>query len=218
MKIIDLSQPVRAGMPVYPGDEPVALRPEKTLTADGYCAFTLHTGLHAGTHVDMPMHLLPDQKTAEDFPLSSFIGPGVLLDVRGENRIGYRPAYDALIPRGAVVLLFTGFSGYFTQPLKYFGEHPVVEENFAAFLAGRGIRMLGMDMPSPDLPPFPVHRLLLKSGVFILENLTGLASLIGCGAFEAEAVPLKLRAEASPVRAFARAYTDAEEQQGQPRR
>jgi kynurenine formamidase len=64
--------------------------------------------------------------------------------------------------------------------------------------------MLGVDMPSPDYPPFPVHKLLLNKGIFVLENLTGLEQLLGIKHFEVFEVPLKIHAEASLTRAFAR--------------
>lgn len=64
--------------------------------------------------------------------------------------------------------------------------------------------MLGIDMPSPDFPPFPVHKLLLSNGIFILENLTGLQQLLNIDTFEVFAVPLKIYAEASLTRAYAR--------------
>jgi kynurenine formamidase len=204
MLTIDLSQTITGGMPVYPGDEPVSLTLTKTLDRDHYNAYTLKTGLHAGTHVDMPMHLLPGSRTADDYAIELFAGRGVLLDVRGETKIGYKELYNQIVSAGDIVLLFTGFSEYYNDEQTYFGSHPVVDEGLARFLASRRIKMLGMDMPSPDMPPFPVHKLLLSGGIFILENITNLINLIKYDKFDVEAVPLKLQAEASPVRAFAR--------------
>jgi kynurenine formamidase len=204
MKTIDLSQTIAGDMPVYPSDEPVSLALTKTLGAENYNAFTLKTGLHAGTHVDAPMHLLPGCQTVDRFAVGSFIGSGVLLDVCGESRIEYKKEYDAVVRQGDIVLLFTGFSRHFEEQETYFGRHPVVEAELAQFLVSRRIKMLGMDMPSPDKPPYPVHKLLLANGIFILENLTNLILLKEYEKFELTAVPLKLQAEASPVRAFAR--------------
>lgn len=203
MKIVDLSATIAQGMPVYPGDEPVSLAPVRTLAADHYNAFRLASGLHAGTHVDMPMHLTDDPRTAARFDVGAFTGKGVLLDVRGEDVIGYRESYARRVFPGSIVLLFTGFDAHFSDASTYFERHPVVSQELAAFLASRRIRMLGMDTPSPDRPPFPVHQRLLSQGIFLLENLTNLGALCGCASFDVAAVPLKIEAEASPVRAYA---------------
>ena len=74
---------------------------------------------------------------------------------------------------------------------------------FAQQLAMRGVKMLGMDFPSPDQPPHALHRTLLGAGVLLLENLTGLYKIGRVSGFAVLALPLKLAAEASPVRAVA---------------
>ena len=90
------------------------------------------------------------------------------------------------------------------NPDIYFERHPTVDETLADFLIASEIKMLGLDMPAPDHPPFSVHKKLLTAGIFILENLTGLERLNGVGEFEVIALPLKIEAEASLVRAVAR--------------
>ena len=57
-------------------------------------------------------------------------------------------------------------------------------------------------MASPDLPPLAVHKRLLAAGVPMVENLTNLAALRG-RRFDFAALPLKISAEASLVRAVA---------------
>ena len=84
---------------------------------------------------------------------------------------------------------------------KYFTEHPVVSDELAEFLLSRKIKMLGMDMPAPDYHPFKFHKDLLMKGIFILENLTNLKELVLLKEFEVIALPLKISAEASLVRA-----------------
>jgi kynurenine formamidase len=64
--------------------------------------------------------------------------------------------------------------------------------------------MLGMDMPAPDYFPFDFHKELLTNGIFLLENLTNLQELLGVNDFEVIALPLKIAAEASFVRAVCR--------------
>ena len=61
--IFDLSHTTKNGMPIYPGDPETALFPEKKFEPDGYRLTKLETGLHAGTHIDMPSHLAADART-----------------------------------------------------------------------------------------------------------------------------------------------------------
>ena len=68
--IFDLSHTTKNGMPIYPGDPETALFPEKKFEPDGYRLTKLETGLHAGTHIDMPSHLAAD---ARGFPHSLFL-------------------------------------------------------------------------------------------------------------------------------------------------
>ena len=190
-------------MPVYPGDAKVTLIREKYLDADHYNAYFLSAGMHAGTHIDCPMHLLKSDRTISEYPLESFSGPGRLVDAGSEREIDFREEFEDKIHRGDIVLILTGTDEHYGSG-RYYTDHPVITERLANFFAAKRIRMLGVDMPSPDLPPFAVHKILLSQGIFILENLTNLDRLKGYESFEVHAVPLKIRAEASLVRAYAR--------------
>ena len=203
MKYIDLSYELDNGIPVYPGDDGVTLVQVKRLAEDHYNAYALSTGLHSGTHIDCPMHLLDSSAMMADYPLELFAGRGCLLDARSGVDIDYMEEYDKLVRKGDIVLILTGMDLYYGSE-KYYSGHPVVTERLAHFLVSREIRMLGMDMPSPDYPPFPVHKSLLGKGIFILENLTGLEKLLEFKDFEVIAAPLKICAEAGLTRAFAR--------------
>ncbi len=205
MRLYDLSHPYHDCMPVYPGDDPVELRLKRTVPADGYTAYTLSTGLHAGTHLDAPLHFVAGGQMIRDLELERCLGSGRLLDVRGEKVIGYRPEYARLIGPGDIVLLWTGHSAYWNTDA-YFKQHPVVQEDLADFFIERKIKLLGMDLPSPDGPPFPIHKKLLHAGIPLLENLTNLEQLRDLPSFEVIALPLNITAEGSPVRVVARAW------------
>lgn len=203
MMMIDLSQRLSAETPLYPGDTATILSTHATFAADGYTSYALQTGLHTGTHIDVPMHMRDDPRWTADFDVSLFAGRGVLLDVRGQKTIGFREAYRELIQEGDAVLLYTGWDAHYNDEQLYFYQHPVVEASLTEFLVERKIRLLGVDMAAPDLPPFPVHQRLLARDVFIAENLTNLGALVGEERFHFLALPLKIEAEASPVRAVA---------------
>lgn len=205
MKYIDLSHKIDNGIPVYPGDMEVSLVQKKSVERDEYTAYSFSTGLHAGTHIDCPMHLLKTDRTMAEYPMECFVGRGCLIDARGESEIDYITDYDNKINRGDIVLILTGTDEFYGNE-DYYNKHPVITEKLAHFLVSKEIKMLGVDMPSPDFPPFSVHKLLLRKEIFILENLTNLKQLLSIENFQVFAAPLKICAEASLTRAFARCF------------
>ncbi|WP_371818605.1 cyclase family protein [Sedimentibacter sp. zth1] len=203
MKIIDLSYKISNNMPTFPGDDLVEIKENKTLERDYYNAISLKTNMHVGTHVDIARHLLADDRTIDEIPIDKFIGKGVLLDVRGEQIISFKKDYEKLIKENDIVLLYTGYADLYTETSKYYENYPVLEDKFADFLVYKNIKMIGIDTPSPDKEPFNIHKKLLNNDIFIIENLTNLENLININSFMVYAVPLKITAEASIVRAFA---------------
>lgn len=210
-KLYDLSHPFSSGMPVYPGDEPVLLERRRSAHTDGYTAYSLQTGLHAGTHLDAPLHFVADGQMVRDLPLERFLGRGFLLDGRGQNPVGYKEEYDTLIRAGDIVLLWTGHSVNWGTDC-YYAQHPVLGEELVEFLIQRRIRLLGMDLPSPDGPPFAMHKRLLGAGIPLVENLTNLEQLQHLQSFEVMAFPVKIAAEGCPMRVVARAWNGKEEE------
>ena len=57
MSWIDLSVPLRTGMPVYPGDPEVRIEPALTVKGHGANVLSLDIGSHSGTHTDAPLHV-----------------------------------------------------------------------------------------------------------------------------------------------------------------
>lgn len=189
-------------MPIYPGDINVSIEHIKNLEEDQYTAYTLLTGMHVGTHIDCPMHLLPDEKTIAEYPLECFVGEGILLDCRGEMSIDMKEAYRHMIKPNAIVLFYTGMDEKYGEEV-YYNNHPTLTETLADFLVAQKVKMIGIDMPSPDSHPFNIHKVLLGNGIFIIENMRDLKELLGIQSFEIIAFPLKIEAEASLIRAVA---------------
>lgn len=202
--LIDLTHPLNNSTPVFPGDAKVNLYKYKDITEDKYNGYVFETTLHIGTHIDAPMHLTEDNRFIDSFPLDCFTGKGVLIDVRREDIISMKSVYENLVFKDAIVLLYTGFDEFYYDKEKYFNAHPVISEELTNFFIQKQIKMLGMDISSPDYAPFTAHKALLSKDIFILENLTNLKKLSDIKNFEVYAFPLKITAEASQVRAMAR--------------
>jgi kynurenine formamidase len=203
-KLIDLSLEITDEMPVHPYDDEVKLEQDKFLETDNYNNFRLEAGLHAGTHIDTPLHLTDRETFISEIPLDSFMGNGCLLDVRDESVIKYKQEYSEVVGEDDIVLLFTGHGEkYGTED--YFTDHPVVEQELVEFFIAQEIKMLGMDLPSPDKYPFQIHKMLFANDILLIENLTNLASLLSVTDFEVMAFPLKIKAEASITRVVSKA-------------
>ncbi|MCQ2969388.1 MAG: cyclase family protein [Clostridium sp.] len=202
MKYVDLTQMIDNDTKVYPGDESFSIKQAATFKNDGYTAYNISTGLHVGTHIDIPMHMYENEKYISEYPLDRFIGNGVLINVVGEEIISLKEEYYNNIKENDIVLFYTGYSNKFGED-SYFENHPVLSEELAEFLVIKKIKMLGIDAPSPDKYPYNIHKILLKNDIALLENITNLKDLLYVEKFEVFAQPLKINAEASLVRAFA---------------
>ncbi|HEU0055439.1 MAG TPA: cyclase family protein [Longimicrobium sp.] len=201
-RIIDVTRPLRADMPVWPGDAPCAVgwttrldRRDVANTAE------LRMSAHAGTHADGPYHVLEDGVRIGAAPLDAYLGPALVLDARGRDEIDPHWLEAALDGRRAErVLLHTGA---WTDPDVFPVQVPAVSPLAATLLVERGVRLVGTDAPSVDpldSDDLPAHHILLRAGVAILENL--LLDGVAPGEYELVALPLRLEeADSSPVRA-----------------
>lgn len=202
MRIIDLTHKFTADMPVYPGDAKPEMVQVSNLKEHGWVDFRLSTVMHVGTHIDAPLHFIENGKKITDFAIEKFVGRGVLVDARGKD-IGRNLLKESVIQKGDIVLILTGHDKKFRDS-DYYTSFPSVGEDFADELVKRGVSIVGLDTPTPDAPPFPVHKILLASEVLIIENLTGLEHLVGIKNFEIVALPANFDIEAAPVRVMAK--------------
>lgn len=210
--VVDLSWPVRPGMPAFPGDPPMRLKSVGELCLQGFRAHVAELPTHCGTHMDAPAHVLAEGPLLSELPVERFAGPGVVLDLRGRPNAAIDEAdlaphmEDIAAAAPAFVLLRTGDEGRFGEAA-YFaqGAHltPGAAEMLAGLAAG-GLSGVGLDAASPDAPgdvDLPAHRALLGAGVLIVENLRNLAALPPRG-LTFLCAPV-LGVDGSPVRALA---------------
>ena len=200
--LIDLSYEIYSGMPVYPGDLEVELENDKKLSQDGYANHNLKMGMHAGTHLDLPAHMLNDQRQISDIDLAYLNGRAKLLNAVGEKVITVKDKYKNLIEKDDIIIIYTGFAEKYGTK-EYYTEHPVISEKLAELLINKEIKILGFDLPSPDRSPFKIHQKLFQNNIFILQNLCNLDLLPEFKSFKFFLFPLKVRAEAAPCRAAA---------------
>lgn len=210
MNWLDLTHALAAGIPVYPGDPAVSVRPCCTHERDGYQVMHLDLGTHSGTHLDAPLHFIAGGPSLDSYALDRFHGRGVVVDARGRAP-GAPIGPDVMAPLagsldGAEMVLFlTGWDRHFGR--SGYEQHPHLTADLARLLVSRGVRLVGVDSLNPDPTggsDFPVHEILLGADVLICENLTGLAALVG-GPAEFWILPIKVHgSDGAPVRALGR--------------
>ena len=204
VRIIDLSQPVGAETPVFPGDGPVRV----TILDQGSMNLSrIDFSLHTGTHMDAPFHFFETGETIDHVPLDRCIAPARLVDLREiaaahEIRRAHLESRLNAPLRTHAAVLHTGWSALWGKP-GYFTDHPCLGADAAQFLVECAVKLVAVDIPSIDHAPYPAHQILLRAGIPIVENLTNLDA-IGAKTFQLFVVPLKLAGrDASPVRALA---------------
>jgi arylformamidase len=204
MKIHDISRPIHTGMPVWPGDTPAEFAFANT-KAQGYSANVgrLRLSLHTGTHADAPYHYNDAGLKIDAVPPETYVGPARVVDIRGHATITTTllAAHDfSATPR----VLFK--SDTWTDFAVFPSEWPLMQPDVPAWLAARGVKLVGLDVPSVDhitSKDLPIHHACDAARIVILENLD--LSAITPGVYELIALPLRIRGgDGSPVRAVLR--------------
>jgi arylformamidase len=202
--LIDISQPLSAGIPTWPGDTEFAFDLTATRAQTGSVNVgRLTMSTHTGTHVDAPFHFREGGAKVADLDPEVLVGPARVIVVRGEEGIGAgelgRQDLD-----GVVRLLIR--TGSWPDRDRFPGRIRHLEPEAAGLLADKGVRLVGVDTPSVDpldSKNLPAHHALLERGVHILEGLV--LDRAEPGDYGLISLPLPLRdADASPVRAMLR--------------
>jgi arylformamidase len=204
MEIYDISQMLHAGMTVWPGDPEYRIRRVAAIREGGSSNVSaVDLGVHTGTHIDAPLHLCDSGGDAAGVPLDHCIGPARVFafSVRECIRAADLSALDW---HEVTRVLFKTRSG--TPPDEFDSQFVYFKKDAAEFLIQKGIVLVGTDAPSVDAfgsVHLPFHRVLLDTGIVILEGLR--LENVEPGDYELICLPLKLSgSDGSPVRAILR--------------
>jgi kynurenine formamidase len=194
MAILDLTMPLDERTPVFPGDPKQEIVQIATIAQNGWNEKRLTFNTHFSTHIDAPYHMLPRGKKLSEYPIETFIGKAIVLDL--DN-----PELDA-VEQDDIVFLYTGHTKK-AYTADFFIDNPIISEELAHALIKKHVRIVGLDSYTPDNDPYPVHKLLFQHHILIVENLINLHELRG-KRFECTILPLKLAEDGGPCRVVAR--------------
>lgn len=206
--LIDISPPLFAATPVFPGDTPFSASRTWSIGAGvpvNVSKFEMTT--HAGAHADAPLHYDANGAAIDEVALEPYIGPCLLIHL-----IGARPAVTPAMLEAAMggadnpprILIRT----HERQPLHWDADYAAVSAAAIGWLAARGARLIGVDTPSldpADSKTMDAHRAVFAADMRVLENLV--LDDVPAGRYELIAPPLKLQGlDAAPVRAVLRTF------------
>ena len=202
MKWFDITMPIEADMQVYKNrqqNKPV-ISVDRSHELDRICEHRLEINLHTGTHLDAPLHVLPDGMTIDSFPLELSRLPCTVIDLT-DVRGGIMPADLPLqqIRPGSAVLIKTQNS-YIDQ---FDPDYVFLTDEAARAAADQRPALIGIDALGIERgqPGHPTHKALFKENIWILEDLR-LAAVDAGSDYFLNILPLNIKGkEASPVRA-----------------
>lgn len=220
-RLVDLTHSFGVDTIVWPTEQNFKLvvqHTEGTVGGHYYASNRLELPEHGGTHIDAPIHFSRGKQTLDQIPIERMVGAGIRIDVTaqcGRDR-DYRvvisdferwEAEHRRIPNHTIVLLKTGYAGFWPSRKDYLGtdlrgqeavralHFPGLHHEAAAWLVReRKIKAVGIDTASIDYgqsTKFETHVALLSENVPVFENLADLDNLPDRG-FDVIALPMKI--------------------------
>ncbi len=198
MRILDISLPLGARTPIWPGDPVFLLHPMRDST--GVQVSRLIMGTHTGTHVDAPRHLTVGGMSVDQLPLESLVGLAQVLDVSHCAEIGAAQLAAMLGSQFHRRVILKAGSSEEPNPL-----YLPLDLSAARWLVDHRVCLLATDCFSVEIPlgggELPVHQTLLGAGSVVVEGLR-LTDVLP-GAYLLAVLPLAIEeADGAPARAI----------------
>jgi arylformamidase len=205
LRLWDISPPVHAASPVFPGDAPFSsVWAARIAPGCPVNVSTITLSPHTGAHADAPLHYDDAGVAIGTVDLAPYLGRCRVVHAIGCGPL-VRPehlehALADLPPRLLVRTCAKAAVDHWDPLLAAYAPETV------ARLADLGVLLIGIDSASidpADSKTLDSHQVIRQRGLRVLENL--LLDDVPEGDYELIALPLKLTtADASPVRAVLR--------------
>ena len=214
-RLLDLSHAVIAGMVTYKGLPGPVIRDHlsreasRALYAPGtsFQIGRIEMVANTGTYVDAPSHRWEDGVDLAGLSLDLLAGrEGICITAPHARGLAVDGDFlKGIDVRGKAVIVHSGWAEFWGTP-SYFQRSSHLTASAAALLVARGAAIVGIDshnIDDTDDKTRPVHSILLRAGIPVVEHLCNLEALPASG-FRFYAVPVKVVGMGTfPVRAFA---------------
>ena len=142
-KLIECSHKIQTGRPSYNGDTRFARCPFRSYETDGYFCERYEIPGGYCTHIDSPLHFIPNARDISSLTAKELISYGVCIDVRDKISQSGNPDYElsvndilewenkhGRIPSGSMVCMRTGWGAKFEDNVSYLNQDPNEEHPF----------------------------------------------------------------------------------------
>jgi kynurenine formamidase len=202
MRVIDLTHPISAHLPVYYPWHPVTSIEQTANYRDHHCVVRrLSIGTHSGTHIDAPSHIFQEMPTLEQYDPNLWYTEAMVLDFTPrEPRQVITPEEmrQKLQATDIGVIVKTGWDKYFGRE-DYYTTYPPISNEAAEFLVEGRVSVVAADTPFT----FDVHKILLKKGIPLITNINHTNQLTS-GRVRLIAAPLLIQGgDGAPARVMA---------------
>jgi arylformamidase len=206
MKTYDISLTLSAETVRWVTAQPFELIERKRISrGDPNNSSSMHASVHAGTHVDAPLHFVPDGAAIDSLPVDLFIGPARVCAVDVPREITAADVSKLELTGEKRVLFKTRNSSGLLRKPDYDPSFVAFSVDGAKALAELGVQLVGLDYLSVAHADeqVPVHRAFLDHGLALLEGVD--LSAVPPGRYELICLPIKIAgSDGAPCRAVLR--------------
>jgi arylformamidase len=206
----DISVPLKQNIVYFPTDPvpPKIYRYHDRALGSKVTMSMLEIISHTGTHIDAPLHFIPDGETISDMPLDATIGPARVIAIKDEESIKAAELKKHHIRKGERVLFKTRNSPAGYEAERFNDDYCYLDDDAADYLVEVGVKLVGIDFITIGTIKRPenishTHTALLSAGIYIMEDcaLDGVPP----GEYELLCLPLLMyKGDAGPARAILR--------------
>jgi len=213
MKFIDVSHVVEHGMVTYQGmpapsiSDYLSREASRPHYAEGttFQIGKIDMVANTGTYIDAPYHRYKKGKDLSELDLATFANlSGIVFHADPSSRVINPALFEGRELNRKAIIIHTGWAKHWRTD-SYFDGHPFLTGETARYLKASDVTLVGIDslnIDDTENPTRPVHSILLRAEIPIVEHLTNLDT-VPESEFRFFAPPVRIRGMGSfPVRAF----------------
>ena len=205
MEIIDLTHEISEEMPCFGAKwhNPVKLERMGTIDSVGRNTTKITIGSHCGTHIDSPNHFIKEGRTIDKISLNELIGDVSIYDFSflKENDSLTTEMLKNLTITEKVIFNFNWAHNFYISKEKFYHNYPYFSDEAVNYLIEKGVKLVGMDTPSPDdsriklgsLEDSKAHKKFLSNGIILIEYLNNLNLVKDKEGWKVFAFPMKIK-------------------------